>query len=62
MGDEKTRRVNDALSSLVDLFIPLSQEEDEVLDKEKLDNGVELARSIIEGQVSTTLIRTSDNI
>lgn len=62
MGDEKTRRVNDALSSLVDLFIPLSQEEDEALDKEKHDNGVELARSIIEGQVSTTLIRTFDNI
>lgn len=49
MGDEKTRRIDDALSSLVDLLIPAAQAGDEARGGERHSHGVELANSIIEG-------------
>lgn len=49
MGDEKTRRIDDALSSLVELLIPAAQAGDEARDEERHSHGVELANNIIEG-------------
>lgn len=56
MGDEVARRVNDALISLVNLILP-SQDEEEALDDERHENGLELARRIIEQQVFPALSR-----
>ena len=48
MGDEKAQRLDDALSSLVDILIPALPEEDEVTADERHDDALELARSIID--------------
>ena len=49
MSDEKAQRVDDALSSLVDILIPILPDEDEAIADERHDDALELARSIIEG-------------
>lgn len=48
MGDEKAQRLDDALSSLVDILIPALPEEDEAAADERHDDALELARSIID--------------
>ena len=48
MGDDKAQRLDDALSSLVDILIPALPDEDEVVADERHDDALELARSIIE--------------
>lgn len=49
MSDEKAQRVDDALSSLVDILIPILPDDDESIADERHDEALELARSIIEG-------------
>lgn len=51
MGDEKAQRLDDALSSLVDVLIPISPDKDEATADERHDDALDLARSIIEGYV-----------
>ena len=48
MGDEKAQRLDDALSSLVDILIPDRPDEDETTADERHDDALELARSIID--------------
>ena len=48
MGDEKAQRLDDALSSLVDILIPALPDEDEAAADERHDDALELARSIID--------------
>lgn len=47
MGDEKTRRFDDALSSLVDNLLPSVKDEDEATADERHDDALDLARNII---------------
>ena len=51
MGDEKAQRMDDALSSLVDIIIPAIPGEDDALADQRHDNALELARSIIDKSV-----------
>lgn len=51
MGDEKAQRLDDALSSLVDTLIPAFPDEDEAATDERHDDALDLARSILDGQV-----------
>ena len=48
MGDEKAQRLDDALSSLVDILVPAQPDEDEATADERHDDALELARSIID--------------
>ena len=48
MGDEKARRIDDALSSLVSALIPTLPDEDEAFVEARHDEGLELARRILE--------------
>lgn len=48
MGDEKTQRLDDALSSLIDILIPTLPDEDEAAADERHDDALELARNIID--------------
>jgi len=48
MGDEKSQRLDDALSSLVGQLIPL-QDEDEATVEERREDALHLARNIIDG-------------
>ena len=52
MGDEKAQRLDDALSSLVDILIPALPDEDEATADERHDDALELARSIIDKYVA----------
>ena len=52
MGDEKAQRLDDALSSLVDILIPALPDEDEATADERHDDALELARSIIDKYVT----------
>lgn len=49
MGDEKSQRLDDALSSLVGQLIPTLQDEDEATVEERREDALHLARSIIDG-------------
>ena len=48
MGDDKAQRLDDALSSLVDILIPALPDEDEAAADERRDDALDLARSIID--------------
>lgn len=48
MGDDKAQRLDDALSSLVDILIPALPDEDGARADERHDDALGLARSIIE--------------
>lgn len=48
MGDEKAQRFDDALSSLVDILVPTSTEEDEVIADEKHEHALHLAKNILD--------------
>lgn len=48
MGDDKAQRLDDALSSLVDILIPPLPDEDEAAADERHDDALELARRIID--------------
>lgn len=52
MGDEKAQRLDDALSSLVDILVPALPDEDEATADKKYDDALDLARSIIDKSVS----------
>ena len=52
MGDEKTQRLDDALSSLVDTLIPVLPDEDEAIADERHDDALDLARSIIDEYIT----------
>ena len=52
MGDEKAQRLDDALSSLVYALIPIPTDEDEAIADQRHEDALDLARSIIEGQVA----------
>lgn len=49
MVEEKTQRLDDALSSLVDTLIPALPDEDDATADERHDHALDLARGIIEG-------------
>lgn len=49
MGDDKAKRVGDALSTLVDALIPSAGNEDESAIEERREDALELAKSIIDG-------------
>ena len=59
MGDEKAQRMDDALSSLVDILIPALPDEDEASADQRHDNALELARSIIDKSVFHQRVRIS---
>lgn len=48
MGDEKRRRIDDALSSLVDSLVPYSQDEKSSLEEDQPRHAFELAKKILE--------------
>lgn len=52
MGDEKAQRLDDALSSLVDIIVPALPDEDEATADKRYDDALDLARSIIDKFVS----------
>ena len=54
MGDERAQRLDDALSSLVDILIPTLPDEDEATADERHDDALELARNIIEKYAAYT--------
>ncbi|KAL2045657.1 hypothetical protein N7G274_002086 [Stereocaulon virgatum] len=56
MSDEKAQRVDDALSSLVDILIPILPDEDEVIADERHDDALDLARSIIENHGTPAVV------
>ncbi|KAG8529428.1 uncharacterized protein KY384_006065 [Bacidia gigantensis] len=58
MGDERGRRIDDALSHLVDNLVPVSDDENEDVADARHDQAVDLARNIIEGHNATST--TSD--
>lgn len=49
MGDVKARRVDDALSSLVQSFLPSSPNDDASVSEKRGQEALDFARSIIEG-------------
>lgn len=49
MGDEKARRVDDALSTLVQSFLPSLPNDDLIVREKRGQKAINLARSIIEG-------------
>lgn len=51
MGDDKSQRLDDALSSLVDALILKIPEEDEATVDERREDALDFARSIIDGWV-----------
>ena len=59
MGDEKAQRLDDALSSLVDILIPTIPGEDELSADQRHDKALELARSIIDKFVFHQRVRIS---
>ena len=59
MGDEKAQRLDDALSSLVDILIPALPDEDEASADQRHDNALGLARSIIDKSVFHQQVRIS---
>ena len=50
MGDERVQRVDDAISTLVDILVPHLEGEDEATADERHDDGVDLAHSILDRQ------------
>ena len=52
MGDEKSHRVNDALSTLVDVLVPRRQGEDNATADDRHEHALCLTKSIIEGYAS----------
>lgn len=56
MGDEKARRVDDALSTLVQSFLPSSPNDDVIVREKRGQQAIDLARSIIEGHGSTAVV------
>ena len=48
MATEQSQRVDDALSSLVDAFLPAVPGEDEEVDDERRDNAFDLAKNVLE--------------
>lgn len=49
MGDERNRRVDDALSSLVQTFVPQLPGEDKAIADERHEEALDLAKSIVAG-------------
>ena len=47
MGDERSQRFDDALSSLVDILVPVLPGEDEEAADDRHEDAVDLANSII---------------
>ncbi|KAK4693855.1 gamma-tubulin complex component 3, partial [Lecanoromycetidae sp. Uapishka_2] len=56
MGDEKSQRLDDALSSLVDTLIPKLPEEDEATVDERREDALDLARTILDGHGSPAVV------
>lgn len=62
MGDDKAQRLDDALSSLVDILVPVLPGEDEASADQRHDNALDLARSIIDKSVSHQRVRISTDL
>ena len=48
MGDDRAKRIDDALSSLVELVVPSSPREDQAVADDRHEDALALARSILE--------------
>ncbi len=60
MGDERIRRVDDALSTLIARLGPRKSDEDDAAADERHDHNFDLAKNIIEGYLralTTSIIR-----
>ena len=55
MGDDRSQRVDSALSALVDTLIPPLPDEDDAILDERRDNAIELARNIINGSAISSI-------
>lgn len=49
MGDERSRRVDDALSTLIARLVPQNPDEDDATADERHEHKFDLAKNIIEG-------------
>ena len=48
MSNGQSQRIDDALSSLVDTFLPTIPDEDEETDNERRDNAFDVAKQLID--------------
>ncbi len=48
MGDERSRRVDDALSTLIARWVPQNQDEDDATADERHERTFDLAKNILE--------------
>jgi hypothetical protein len=48
MAEEQERRVHDAIVALVEQFLPSIPDEDEHIEEQRIDDAVDLARSILD--------------
>ncbi len=48
MSDDRAKRIDDALASLVDIIIPTDPDEDEAAADERHDRALDLARDVVE--------------
>lgn len=48
MSEELAQRIDDALSGLVDAFLPPIPGEDQEIDEERRDNAFDIARNVID--------------
>ena len=51
MSESRAQRLDDALSSLVDAFLPADLDDDEALADQRHENAVDLAKSILDRSV-----------
>lgn len=49
MGDERSRRVDDALATLVDHLLPKFTDEEDASTEERREEGLDLTKSILDG-------------
>lgn len=62
MGDERSRRVDDALATLIARLVPQNPDEDNATADERHEHNFDLAKNIIEGYsraLTTLMMRTS---
>ncbi|KAL8746043.1 MAG: hypothetical protein Q9190_001880 [Brigantiaea leucoxantha] len=62
MGDERTQRVESALSALVDALIPSLPNEDRASLNERRDDALDLARNIIDDQPSSSVVKDVNHV
>ncbi|KAI9709213.1 MAG: hypothetical protein M1812_007736 [Candelaria pacifica] len=56
MSDDRAKRIDDALASLVDIIIPTDPDEDEATTDERHDRALDLARDVLESPVTPSIV------